>query len=113
MDLLDSLVGNERNRRDAFPICRESIFMAHAAVTALPRVVADAVIAYAEESAAKFENFSALLKSIQETRAASAKLIGGTQDEVALIGPTSLGLSLFANGIEWQQGDEVLCYLAD
>ena len=113
MDLLDSLVGNEQNRRDAFPICRESIFMAHAAVTALPRVVADAVIAYAEESAAKFENFSALLKSIQETRAASAKLIGGTQDEVALIGPTSLGLSLFANGIDWQQGDEVVCYLED
>ena len=113
MDLLDSLVGNEQNRRDAFPICRESIFMAHAAVTALPRVVADAVIAYAEESAAKFENFSALLKSIQETRAASAKLIGSTQDEVALIGPTSLGLSLFANGIDWQQGDEVVCYLED
>src|SRR5262245_3219123 len=113
MDLLTSLVGNEQNRRGAFPICREKIFMAHAAVTALPRVVADAVIRYAEESAANFENFSALLKSIQETRAASAKLIGSSPDEIALIGPTSLGLSLFANGIDWQQGDEVICYLED
>ena len=113
MDLLTSLVGNEQNRREAFPICREKIFMAHAAVTALPRVVADAIIRYAEESAANFENFSELLKSIQETRAAAAKLIGSTQDEIALIGPTSLGLSLFANGIDWQPGDEILCYLED
>ena len=113
MDLLTSLVGSEQNRREAFPICREKIFMAHAAVTALPRVVADAVIRYVEESAANFENFSELLKSIQETRAAAAKLIGSTQDEIALIGPTSLGLSLFANGIDWQPGDEILCYLED
>src|SRR6266403_5015904 len=87
--------------------------MAHAAVTALPRDVADAVIRYAEESAADFENFSALLKSIQETRASAAKLIGSSPDEIALIGPTSLGLSLFANGIEWRPGDEVICYLDD
>jgi cysteine desulfurase/selenocysteine lyase len=113
MDLLNSVVGNEQNRRDAFPICRGKIFMAHAAVTALPRVVADAVIRYAEESAANFENFTALLKSIQETRASSAKLIGSSPDEIALIGPTSLGLSLFANGIDWQTGDEVVCYLED
>jgi cysteine desulfurase / selenocysteine lyase len=113
LDLLDNIVGDEQSRLAAFPICREKIFMAHAAVTALPRVVADAVIRHAEESAAAFENFSALLKSIQETRAASAKLIGSSPDEVALIGPTSLGLSLFANGIDWQPGDEVVCYLDD
>jgi selenocysteine lyase/cysteine desulfurase len=113
MDLLTSLVGSEQNRSEAFPICREKIFMAHAAVTALPRVVADAVICYAEESATNAPNFSALLKSIQETRAASAKLIGSNEEEIALIGPTSLGLSLFANGIDWRQGDEVICYLED
>jgi cysteine desulfurase/selenocysteine lyase len=113
LDLLDNIVGNEENRRAAFPICREKIFMAHAAVTALPRVVADAVIRYAEESAADYENFSALLKAIQETRGACAKLIGSSPDEIALIGPTSLGLSLFANGIDWQPGDEVVCYLED
>jgi cysteine desulfurase/selenocysteine lyase len=113
VDLLSNLVGNEENRRDAFPICRGKIFMAHAAVTAQPRAVADAIIRYAEESTANFENFAALLKSIQETRAASAKLIGSSPDEVALIGPTSLGLSLFSNGIDWQTGDEVVCYLDD
>jgi cysteine desulfurase/selenocysteine lyase len=113
MDLLQELIDNEERRRDAFPICRKKIFMAHAAVTALPRVVADAVIRFTEESAANFENFAALLKSIQETRASAANLIGSSPEEIALIGPTSLGLSLFANGIDWRPGDEVICYLDD
>jgi selenocysteine lyase/cysteine desulfurase len=30
-----------------------------------------------------------------------------------LLGPTSLGLSLFANGLPWEEGDEVLCYAED
>src|ERR1700693_240975 len=113
MDLLHELVDNEEKRREAFPICRNKIFMAHAAVTALPRFVADAVIRFIEESAANFENFAALLKSIQETRASAANLIGCSPEEIALIGPTSLGLSLFANGIDWRAGDEVICYLDD
>jgi selenocysteine lyase/cysteine desulfurase len=113
MDLLHELVENEEKRRAAFPICRNKIFMAHAAVTALPRVVADAVIRFIEESAANFENFAALLKSIQEARASAANLIGSSPEEIALIGPTSLGLSLFANGIDWRPGDEVICYLDD
>ncbi len=113
MDLLQDLVFNEEKRLEAFPICRNRIFMSHAAVTALPRVVADAVIRFTEESAANLQNFGEVLKSLQEARASAARLIGSSPDEVALIGPTSLGLSLFANGIDWQRDDEVICYLDD
>jgi cysteine desulfurase / selenocysteine lyase len=113
MVLLEDIVDNEENRIDAFPICRNKIFMSHAAVTALPRAVADAVIRFTEQSAANFESLSAVLNLLQETRASAARLIGSSPDEVALIGPTSLGLSLFANGIDWQPGDEVICYLDD
>jgi cysteine desulfurase/selenocysteine lyase len=113
MDFLLDLIENEEKRRAAFPICRNKIFMAHAAVTALPRAVADAVIRFTEESAANFENFAGLLRSIQEARAAAANLIGSSPEEIALMGPTSLGLSLFANGITWRPSDEVICYLDD
>jgi cysteine desulfurase/selenocysteine lyase len=113
MNQLHDLVDNEEKRLEAFPICRNRIFMSHAAVTALPRVVADAVIRFTEESAADLQNFGGVLKSLQEARASAARLIGSSPDEVALIGPTSLGLSLFANGIDWQPGDEVICYLDD
>src|SRR6516165_8546223 len=110
---LQDIVDNEENRSEAFPICRNKIFMSHAAVTALPRTVADAVIRFTEQSAANFEDFSAVRHLLQETRASAARLIGSSPEEVALIGPTSLGLSLFANGIDWQPGDEVICYLDD
>jgi cysteine desulfurase / selenocysteine lyase len=108
-----SLIADEEARKKAFPITQNKIFMAHAAVTALPRVVADAIIQFTEKSAANFENFAEILKMLQQTRASAARLIGSSPDEVALIGPTSLGLSLFANGIDWQKDDEVICYLDD
>src|SRR5215469_10021544 len=113
MVLLEDIVDNEENRIDAFPICRNKVFMSHAAVTTLPRTVADAVIRFTEQSAVNFENFSSVLNLLQETRVSAARLIGSSPDEVALIGPTSLGLSLFANGLEWQKDDEVICYLDD
>jgi selenocysteine lyase/cysteine desulfurase len=39
--------------------------------------------------------------------------LGCSPDEIALLGPTSLGLSLIANGIAWKRGDEVVYYRDD
>ena len=54
-----------------------------------------------------------MLRDIDATRKLCADLIGADKSEVALLGPTSLGLSLFANGITWREGDEVVCYYDD
>ena len=43
-------------------------------------------------------------------RRVGARLINANSDEVALLGPTSLGLNLVANGLDWKEGDEVVCY---
>ncbi len=100
----------EASRLRDFPVCAEKIFLAHAAVTALPRVVAEAMAAYAMQSARMPQEFADVLRDIRQTRVLAAKLIGARWEEIALLGPTSLGLSLFANGIEWASGDEVVCY---
>jgi selenocysteine lyase/cysteine desulfurase len=50
---------------------------------------------------------------IRAARETAAKLIGAAPGEVALIGPTSVGLSLVANGLPWQPGDEVVFYQDD
>jgi selenocysteine lyase/cysteine desulfurase len=113
MDLLSTLVTDESARLAAFPVVRRQIFLAHAAVTALPRVVADAVIDITEQFAANHQEFGGVLKRIEETRAAAARLIHAAPEEIALLGPTSLGLSLFANGVDWKPGDELVCYLDD
>lgn len=100
-------------RREAFPVSRERIFLGHAGVTALPRCAADAMRDHVEASCLHHQEFGDVLKDVARTRAVCARLIGAGADEVALLGPTSLGLSLFANGLEWREGDELVCYADD
>jgi cysteine desulfurase/selenocysteine lyase len=42
-----------------------------------------------------------------------AKLLGCDAEEVALVGPTSLALSLFASGLKFRKGDNILIYHDD
>ncbi len=108
-----NLYPDETQRRALFPVCRDKIFLAHAAVTALPGPVADAVCDYTRLSAENPQEFGDVLRDIKLARGICADFIGAGSDEIALLGPTSLGLSLFANGIPWNPGDEVVCYHAD
>jgi cysteine desulfurase / selenocysteine lyase len=113
MDLLTSLLSDTELRHRLFPIAKSRIFMAHAAVTVLPGPVAEAMNAIIRRCSEEFPDFSGILALIQRTRESAARLINASSDEIALLGPTSLGLSLVANGITWAPGDEVVCYLDD
>ena len=113
MSVFDSLLSDEAARQEAFPASRGKTFLAHAAVTALPKAVADAVINYTRAASEDHQEFGDVFKYVNRTRVLAANLIGAHADEIALLGPTSLGLSLFANGLSWEAGDEVLCYADD
>ena len=104
---------DEEQRRELFPVCREKIFFAHAGVNALPKCVADAVCDYTRRSSQNPQEFGEVLRDVCEARRTCARFIGAQADEIALLGPTSLGLSLVANGLPWVEGDEVLCYFGD
>ena len=66
--------------------------------------------AHAEASCTHHQEFGEVLRDVARTRTICASMICGHADEVALLGPTSLGLSLFANGLDWTPGDELVCY---
>ncbi len=108
-----NLFPNESERLELFPVCRDSIYFAHAGVTAFPRCVAEVMSNYALQSASQPQEFAEVLRDIKNARKVCADFIGGNADEIALLGPTSLGLSLIANGMPWEAGDEVLCYQGD
>jgi selenocysteine lyase/cysteine desulfurase len=108
-----SFFPSEDARRAAFPVCGESVFLAHAAVTVLPKVSADAMSDYAQQSARLPQEFGQVLRDFRRTRELAAELIGARWEEIALLGPTSLGLSLFANGYDWHPGDEIVYYAND
>jgi selenocysteine lyase/cysteine desulfurase len=104
---------NEPERLAQFPVSSAQIFVGHAGVTALPRCVADAMHGHVERSCSQHQEFGDVLRDMTRARARCAELIDAQPDEIALLGPTSIGLSLFANGLDWQPGDELLCYLDD
>ncbi len=105
-----NLFTGETDRLNRFPVARERIFLGHAGVTPLPQCAADAMIAHIRASCENHQEFGEVLRDIQRTREVCANLIGAGRDEIALLGPTSLGLSLFANGLAWKDGDELVCY---
>jgi selenocysteine lyase/cysteine desulfurase len=105
--------GSEEERLLAFPVAGRRVFLAHAGVTSLPACAAQAMSGYIAESSQDQQEFGGVLKEIAMTRSDTAALLGCDSGEVALLGPTSLGLSLFANGIDWKRGDEVVIYGED
>ncbi len=105
-----SIFDDERDRAREFPVVESGIFLAHAGVTILPRCAADAMSAHAQASCRQHQEFGDVLRDVARTRSLCASLIGADAGEVALLGPTSLGLSLFANGLNWVPGDELIYY---
>ena len=101
---LENLLNNEDERILRFPIAKEKIFLSHAAVTALPQCAAEAMAQYAHSSSLDHQEFPEFIETMNRTGSLAANLIGAKASEIALLGPTSLGLSLFANGIDWRTG---------
>lgn len=107
------LFESEEQRLAEFPIARNSIFLAHAGVTILPQRVTQTMQDYLQEACLRMQEYPEAWRATNETRAVTAKMIGAKASEISLLGPTSLGLSLVANGLDWQPGDEVVCYQDD
>ena len=112
-DYFSKLQTDETFRRTEFPVAQKRIFLGHAGVTILPRRVADAMNQYTNDCCYDHQEFGDVLQRIQQARHTCADVIGAQPGEIALLGPTSLGLSLFANGLDWNDGDEILCYQGD
>lgn len=111
---LPDLLADEALRRHEFPVCADRIFLAHAAVAATPRRVGEAQADFARFTmTAGPDEYVALLREMNALRLTAANFIGASADEIALLGPTSLGLSLFAAGLDWAPGDEVLYHADD
>lgn len=113
MALLEDILANETLRGDLFPVTRERVFLAHAAVTTLPKVAGDALRWFADCSEKDQQEAGEVWPKTLGTRAVAASLIGAQEQEIALLGPTALGLNLVADGLSWEQGDEVVYYADD
>lgn len=109
---ISEIQSNEEHRVREFPVAREKIFLAHAGVCPLPRRVADAIADCATQGTlGDQEEF--MLSRLEHARKLAALLIQCQPEEIALVGPTSLGLSFVASGLKFRRGDNVLIYHDD
>jgi len=109
---IDHILNDPALRHRLFPVTRERIFLAHAGVAPLPGPTVDA-LKYEAERAGLGQESPEFMAEIEAIRRVAARLINASSDEVALLGPTSLGLNMVANGLEWKQDDEVVFYPDD
>ena len=100
---------NIENIRKEFPVADEIIFFDHARVAPLPERVRKAVTAFVDD-ATNFGtvHYETWILELERTRKKFAQLINADIDEVAFIKNTSEGISIVANGFDWQPGDNVV-----
>ena len=110
---LSEILSNEDLRRQEFPVTRDKIFLAHAGVCPLPRRVAEAIAEYAREAATGDQEKFVWPAILDKGRKLGAQLLNCQSEEVAFVGPTSLGLSFVASGLKLRRGDNILIYFED
>lgn len=110
---LSEILSNEKARRHEFPVTREKIFLAHAGVCPLPRRVAKAMQSYATQCTQGDQETLLPIDQLRRSRALAARMLHADPGEIAFVGPTSLGLSFVASGLQFKPGDDVLIYLDD
>jgi selenocysteine lyase/cysteine desulfurase len=109
---LSEILANEELRQHEFPVAKNKIFLGHAGVCPLPRRVAQAMIDCVNEGTLGDQE-AFVMHKIADARKAGAKLLNCEPDEVSLVGPTSLALSLVAAGLKFRKGDNILIYHDD
>lgn len=109
---LPELQKDEALRCREFPVSGDKVYLAHAGVSPMPACVERAV-ASAVSAASRDDQEEGLSTLLRQTRARASELLRADSGEVALIGPTTTGISAVAAGLDWQAGDEVLIYQDD
>lgn len=112
MNIAD-LFADEPLRQREFPVTRDRIFLAHAGDCPLPSRVAQAISNYAQQATLGDQETAVYPAALTEGRKLAARLLHCQDDEVALVGPTSMGLSLVASGLTFRRGDNILIYHDD
>ncbi|HNR31805.1 MAG TPA: aminotransferase class V-fold PLP-dependent enzyme [Candidatus Hydrogenedentes bacterium] len=88
-------------------------YFANAGVSPLPRAAADALAEFGRLGSRDCQENDRAWAVDRRARELTARLIGAAPEEISLIGPTSLGLNIVAQGLDWRPGDEVVYYGED
>lgn len=95
--------------RAEFPVTESSTYLNHAAVCPLPRRVRQAMCGLIDDvHCFGVEHWERWLEACETVRFAAARLLNAKLGEMAFTKNTSEAISFFANGLDWNPGDEVV-----
>ena len=95
--------------RSQFPVTESWIYMNHAAVSPISQRACDAMVGLLDEvRQSGAGNWRQWVDTYDASRRSLAKLLNAEPGEIAFTKNTSEGVSTFANGLEWQPGDQVV-----
>lgn len=110
---VEEILSNPSLREEFFPIVKENLFFAHAAIAPVSGPGMEALCGYSVYSSISNQDSEEMWGVQDEARRVAARATGCEEEGVSLLGPTALGLNLVALGIDWKEGDEVLFYKGD
>jgi selenocysteine lyase/cysteine desulfurase len=95
--------------RREMPVAQAWNYLDHAAVAPIPAPAQRAMTQWAGEASGEGASvWPQWSRRVEEVRASASQLIGAKLDEVALVQNTTSGISLVAEGLPWQPGDNVV-----
>jgi selenocysteine lyase/cysteine desulfurase len=92
-----------------FPVNRNWVFLNHAGVSSVPSRTVKAIAGFWEDVRDNGTgNWPKWTRKIEETRAATGRLIGAPPEDVAFVSRTTEGINIAAQGLDWRPGDNVI-----
>ena len=92
-----------------FPVTQKYIYMNHAGVAPLSKPVQKAMVDFVEDATVNGAvNVDDWVDTIEECRDNAAELLNANSTEIAFMKNTTQGILIAANGIDWNEGDNVV-----
>ena len=91
------------------PVTENWAYMDHAAVAPLPSPTRDSVLQWCQEASWQGDvAWPRWAARVEAVRALIAQLINADPDEIAFVHNTTAGISLVAEGLAWEPGDNLV-----
>ena len=92
-----------------FPVTQKYVYMNHAGVAPLSKRVQKAMVDFVEDATVNGAvNVDEWVDTIEECRDNAAELLNAKSTEIAFMKNTTQGILIAANGIDWNEGDNVV-----
>jgi selenocysteine lyase/cysteine desulfurase len=95
--------------RAGFPIAQTgALFLDHCRVAVTPQATVDAMHQFTQATALEGVNYPEKAARYDRFKQRAAALLGASTDEIAFVGNTAHGIHLVANGLAFEDGDNIV-----